>query len=106
MCGKFTQMKSWGELVTLADLVGEPASRLRRSRRCRFANVIRCDPRDGAKWRVCDGFVSRDPRATRATGRSSFTPARRPSSRNRPSARPFFKRRAIVVVNTFNEGKR
>jgi putative SOS response-associated peptidase YedK len=105
MCGKFTQMMSWGDLVTLADLVGAPASAIEAVTPMRFATVIRLDAegrREAARMRW--GFVpagARDP----AEG-TRFIHARAESIEQKPTFRDaFFKRRGLVVVNTFNEGK-
>src|SRR5215831_19157305 len=48
MCGKFTQMMSWGAYVTLADLVGSPEGASETVTPMRFATVIRL-PASGAR---------------------------------------------------------
>jgi putative SOS response-associated peptidase YedK len=105
MCGKFTQMMSWGELVSLAELIGAPASATETVTPMRFATVIRLDPegrRETARMRW--GFVPAD--APDPSSGTRFIHARAETIEQRPTFREaFFKRRGLVVVNTFNEGK-
>ena len=105
MCGKFTQMMSWGELVSLAELIGAPASATETVTPMRFAAVIRLNAegrRETARMRW--GFVPAD--AADPTIGTRFIHARAETIEQRPTFREaFFQRRGLVVVNTFNEGK-
>ena len=105
MCGKFTQMMSWGELVTLAELIGAPPSAMATVTPMRFATVIRLDAqgrREAARMRW--GLVPAD--APDPSVGTRFIHARAETIEQRPTFREaFFKRRGLVVVNTFNEGK-
>jgi putative SOS response-associated peptidase YedK len=104
MCGKFTQMMSWGTYVTLADLIGSSHGASETVTPMRFATVIRLGGsgvREAVRMRW--GLVppgARDPNA------SPFIHARAESIDERPTfASAFRYRRGLVVVKTFNEGK-
>jgi putative SOS response-associated peptidase YedK len=106
MCGKFTQMMSWGEQVTLSELTTAPASGVETVTPMRFATVIRLNTdgrRDAARMRW--GFVpasAPDP----LTDATRFIHVRAETIETKPTFRDaFFARRGLVVVNTFNEGK-
>lgn len=105
MCGKFTQMMSWGELVSLGELIGAPPSATETVTPMRFATVIRLNAegrREAARMRW--GFVPAD--ASDPSAGTRFIHARAESIEQRPTFREaFFRRRGLVVVNTFNEGK-
>jgi len=104
MCGKFTQMMSWGEYVLLADLIGAPQSPCETVTPMRFATVIRLSRegrREAARMRW--GLV---PPWAKDPNKSSFIHARAESLEERPSYRDaFLNRRGLLVVRTFNEGK-
>jgi len=98
-------MMSWGNLVALADLLGAPDTALETITPMRFATVIRLDAggtRETARMRW--GFVprwERDP-----VKGSKFIHARAESlDEKRAFAEAFARRRGLLVVHTFNEGK-
>ena len=105
MCGKFTQMMSWGDLVTLADLIGAPPGAVETVTPMRFATVIRLNAdrqREAARMRW--GLVPADARDP--SDGTRFIHARAETIEQKPTFRDaFFQRRGLVVVNTFNEGK-
>ncbi len=104
MCGKFSQMMGWGELVTLADLIGAPEGVAETVTPMRFATVIRLGTKGGRqaarmRWGLVPAWAE-DP------NRSPFIHARAESLDERKSFRDaFLGRRGLVVVKTFNEGK-
>jgi putative SOS response-associated peptidase YedK len=105
MCGKFTQMMSWGEYVTLADIVGASAGAAETVTPMRFATVI-CLDLEGKRVarRMRWGFVPPDARDPMVG--TKHIHARAETIDVKPTFREaFFHRRGLVVVNTFNEGK-
>jgi|KBSSwiStaDraftv2_1062776.scaffolds.fasta_scaffold389594_2 putative SOS response-associated peptidase YedK len=105
MCGKFTQMMSWGTLVKLADLMNAPAGPEEIVTPMRFASVIRRGAngeREVARMRW--GFVpaaAKDP-----LGPAKHIHARAETLDTRPTFRDaFLHNRGLLVVRTFNEGK-
>lgn len=105
MCGKFTQMMSWGEYVTLAEIIGAPASAADTVTPMRFATVI-CLGRDGkrAARRMRWGLVP--PHAADPMMGTKFIHARAETIEEKPTFREaFLNRRGLVVVNSFNEGE-
>lgn len=105
MCGKFTQMMGWGELVALADLIGTQGGPSETVTPMRFANIIHLDD-DGQRRtsRMRWGLVppwEKDPMRG-----SKFIHARAETLDEKRTFRDAFaKRRGILVVSTFNEGK-
>lgn len=104
MCGKFTQMMSWGEYVHLADLIGASAGPRQAVTPMRFATVIRLNQdgrREAARLRW--GLV---PPSAKDPYKACFIHARAETIDKRPTYRDaFLHRRGLVVVQTFNEGK-
>jgi putative SOS response-associated peptidase YedK len=105
MCGKFTQMMSWGALVRLADLVGAREGVSETVTPMRFATIIRLDAagtRGTARMRW--GFVpcwEKDPLKG-----AKFIHARAETlDSKRAFSAAFRSRRGLLVVRTFNEGK-
>jgi putative SOS response-associated peptidase YedK len=104
MCGKFTQMMSWGDYVVLADLMAAPLGPCESVTPMRFATVIRLNgegKREAARMRW--GLV---PPWAKDPNNSSFIHARAESLEERPTYRDaFLYRRGLLVVRTFNEGR-
>jgi putative SOS response-associated peptidase YedK len=106
MCGKFTQVMSWGELVELADLqtsIGDGA--VETVTPMRFASVILRDERGHRKSvRMRWGFVPpgvKDPAAV-----PLHIHARAESLDVKLTFRDAFRnRRGLIAVTTFNEGR-
>jgi len=98
-------MMSWGELVTLADLIGASGGPSETVTPMRFATVICLDP-EGRRVarRMRWGFVP--PHATDPMVGTKHIHARAETIDVKPTFREaFLHRRGLVVVNTFNEGK-
>jgi len=105
MCGKFTQMMSWRELVTLADLVGAAPSESETVTPMRFATVVTLDE-DGSRKAIQMrwGMVARH--AKDPMSGTKHIHARAETIDTLPTFREAFaERRGLVAVSTFNEGK-
>lgn len=104
MCGKFTQMMSWGAYVALADLIGRSDGPSETVTPMRFATVIRLGvPGAREAVRMRWGLI---PLAAKDPNASPFIHARAETIDQRPTfAAAFRHRRGLVVVKTFNEGK-
>jgi len=105
MCGKFTQMMSWREVVEFSNLTkategDEPEA----ATPMRFASVIHLDSQGQRKaTRMRWGFQKKDSSDPKA--RPEFIHARAETVDKRPTFRDaFLNRRGILVVATFNEG--
>jgi putative SOS response-associated peptidase YedK len=105
MCGKFTQMLAWGDLVTLADLVGVPSGAAETVTPMRFATVIARDEAGKRKAvRMRWGMAPRH--ANDPMSGTKHIHARAETAETLPTFREaFLHRRGLVVVSTFNEGK-
>lgn len=105
MCGKFTQMLSWRELVTLADLIGAAGAETETVTPMRPATVLTLDEngrRKAVKMRW--GMVARN--ASDPFSGTKHIHARAETVDTLPTFRDAFRdRRGLVVVSTFNEGK-
>jgi len=105
MCGKFTQMLAWKELVILAELLGTtggPAVTVTPMRVARV--IIRGDAGGRESVAMRWGMVARhakDPHSgTKHIHARAETVDRLPTFRE-----AFVRRRGLVAVSTFNEGK-
>ncbi len=105
MCGKFTQMMSWGELVRFSDLIGQAEGPAETVMPMHFATVLACnDKGERRAVRMRWGLVppgAKDPREG-----TKHIHARAETIENKPTfAESFAHRRGLVVVQTFNEGR-
>jgi putative SOS response-associated peptidase YedK len=100
MCGKFTQILTWSEMVELSDLLlAMQSGSVETVTPMRFATVIVCDD-DGRRRavRMRWGLLGKDSKP--------IIHARAETIDLKPTFRDAFaKRRGIVVVTTFNEGR-
>ena len=106
MCGKFTQMFGWSDVVRLSDLIGRPADdRVETATPMRFANVITLDA-DGKRVsrRMRWGLIT--PSATDPNKAKLHIHARCETIERLPTfADAFANRRGILLTSTFNEGE-
>ena len=105
MCGKFTQMVGWAELLALAEIAAAPQSALETITPMRFASVIRLGAggaREAARmrWGLVPAWEG-DPRPG-----AGHIHARAETIESKPTFKDAFaRRRGLVVVHSFNEGK-
>ena len=105
MCGKFTQMMSWGELHEFADFLAAPAGETETVMPMRDASIIRLD-KNGVRETVRMRWGFARATATAPSQRPDHIHARAESLDERVTFREAFKdRRGILVVKTFNEGE-
>jgi putative SOS response-associated peptidase YedK len=105
MCGKFTQMMSWGELHEFADFLTAPAGETETVMPMRDASIIRLG-KNGVRETVRMRWGFAKANATAPSKRPDHIHARSESLDDRVTFRDAFKdRRGILVVKTFNEGE-
>ncbi len=105
MCGKFTQMTGWGELVTLADFLGAPQAAAQTVTPMRFAAVVTANAQGMRKtmqmrWGMVAHTAQNPLQGTKHIHARAETIEKLPTFRD-----AFARRRGLVVVATFNEGK-
>lgn len=103
MCGKFTQMATWRQVVDFSQpLTASPTDEIETVTPMRVATVIALDE-DGARRAVRMRWGFPDPRNPM---RPNPIHARAETIEAKPTFKDaFFARRGIIVVRTFNEGK-
>jgi len=105
MCGKFTQMMTWGELIELADLQGAPAGGIETVTPMRFAKVIALDG-EGRRRSVRMRWGLVPPGAKDPMSAKPHIHARAESLDAKPTFRDAFRhRRGLIAATTFNEGR-
>lgn len=105
MCGKFTQMLAWRDLVSLADLIQSSAGETQTVTPMRFATVIALDD-SGARRAVPMRWGLVAPDAPDPVTARLHIHARAETIERLPAFRDAFaRRRGLIVVSTFNEGR-
>jgi putative SOS response-associated peptidase YedK len=105
MCGKFTQMVGWAELLALAEISAAPDSAIEAITPMRFASVIRRSEngvREAARmrWGLVPAWENDPQMGTRHIHARAETIDTKRTFRD-----AFAQRRGLVVVHSFNEGR-
>jgi putative SOS response-associated peptidase YedK len=105
MCGKFTQMVGWAELLAWAEISAAAESALETVTPMRFASVIALDE-DGRRaavrmrWGLVPPWESDPQMGTKHIHARAETIESKPTFKD-----AFAQRRGLIVVHSFNEGK-
>jgi putative SOS response-associated peptidase YedK len=106
MCGKFTQMMSWGEVVEYSDFLKAPKDGpAETATPTRFASIIRMNPETGKRESVRMRWGIPKPGRDDPLGPGYMHVRSETIDTLKTWRDPFLYRRGIVVVHTFNEGK-
>jgi len=105
MCGKFTQMVGWAELLALAEISAAPDSAIEAITPMRFASVIRRSENGVRKaarmrWGLVPAWENDPQMGTRHIHARAETIDTKRTFRD-----AFAQRRGLVVVHSFNEGR-